>query len=388
MRVAMYWHNGRSLGHTAEVAKISHAISNGMPNAHLVGLTGAYKGLDMLNEKMDVIKLPGFANFDKLSGWDYTGRQGMEAEELFKCRTELAECFMRNYDPDIFMVNHVPFGLNDELKPTLNLNRKGTRILTLRGILFDREKTNREYFKGDAVKWIADKYDALFVHIDPNIFSIEDNYDIPAVLREKIQYTGYLSCKNDLSKIDARFMTNLDVNKKIVVASMGGGQGAIDIWKSMLAGLKENKDNFDEAYLITGPYLETEDSIYLDNLQKECDWLHIIKYVSNMQIWMAASDLFIGAAGSNMIGEILAVGCNSILIPRQIREVEQHVHSKILSDKSIVRMCELVDVLGGKIGSVITEGLKNPLLGKHDILMNGADRYCNYLQKWHDRISR
>ncbi|WP_455950139.1 glycosyltransferase family protein [Eubacterium sp.] len=385
MRVAMYWHNGRSLGHTAEVAKISHAIEKGMPDDYLVGVTGAYKGLDMLADKMDVVKLPGFANFDKLSGWNYTGKQGMQPEELFKCRSEMIHCFMNNYEPDLFMVNHVPYGLYDELKPTLELKPRGKRILTLRGILFDREKTNREYFKGDAAKWIIDKYDALFVHIDPSIFAIEDNYDIPSELLNRIQYTGYLTCKNSMSKEEARKCLNIDEGKKIIVASMGGGQGAIEIWDNILKGLKENSDNYDEAYLITGPYLEEDDYKKMKSLEEEDESIKIIKYVNNMQTWMIACDLFIGAAGSNMIGEVLATGCNSILIPRQVREIEQHLHSKILSEKGIVRMCELGDVLDGELSKVITLGLKEPICEKSNILMNGLDRYTDYIKKWYER---
>ncbi len=383
MRIVMYWHNGRSLGHTAEVAKITHAIEKDMPEDFLVGMTGAYKGLDMLSNKMDVVKLPGFANFDKLSGWNYTGRQGMEPKELFQCRTELMECFMKNYEPDIFMVNHVPYGLYNELEPTLNLTKKGKRFLTLRGILFDREKTNREYFKGEVAKWIADKYDALFVHIDPNIFSLEENYDIPTELLDRIQYTGYLSCMSNMSVNEARDLLGVDQDKRIIVSSMGGGQGAIDIWTSILNGLKKNSEYYDEAYIITGPYLESEDFIKLKELEHEVKGVHVIRYVNNMQTWMSASDLFIGAAGSNMIGEVLATSCNAILIPRQVREVEQHVHSKILSDKGIIRMCELQDVLEGKINRVIYEGLTEPIKKKSGILMNGSDRYCGLLKKWY-----
>jgi len=383
MKIVCYWHNGRSLGHTAEVAKIAGAIEKGMPEAHLVGLTGAYKGLDMLPKKMDIIKMPGFANFDKLSGWNYTGRQGMEPEELFKCRSDLAKCFVSYYNPDIVFVNHVPYGLYDEMKPTLELKNRKMRVLTLRGILFDREKTNREYFNAEPAKWIDEQYDAIFVHIDPNIFNLEDNYDIPAELKRKIQYTGYLPCRENIEKEKAREQLNLNKEKKIVVGSMGGGQGAYKIWEKIIVASKKLSGE-KEVYLITGPYLEFDDKQRLEDIAKEFEWLHLITYVPDMKVWMAASDLFIGAAGSNMIGEILAVGCNAILVPRQVREVEQHVHAKILSDKKIVRMCELQEVYDGKLDTLMEEGLKEPLSGEHTILMNGSDRYCSYIKKWYE----
>ena len=53
----MYWHNGRSLGHTSEVAKISKGLSEKLPNVKLLGVTGAFKGLDMVSKDMEIVKV-------------------------------------------------------------------------------------------------------------------------------------------------------------------------------------------------------------------------------------------------------------------------------------------------------------------------------------------
>lgn len=381
----MYWHNGRSLGHTAEVAKISKAIEKDMPSNFMAGLTGAYTGLDMLSKKMDLVKLPGFSNYDRLSGWNYTGRQGMQPDELFACRAEIATSFIKHYKPDIFLVNHVPKGLYDELATALLLPRNGMRILTLRGILFDKEKTDREYFKGEALRWLLNTYDAIFVHIDPNVFSLEENYHIPLEVSQRIQYTGYLTEESSFSKKVARKQIGIDEEQKIVVCSMGGGQGAFDIWKNIIEALKNNINLFDMAYLILGPYLEPEDAKKIIELQNTYAWLQVKTYVADMPVWMTASDLMIGAAGSNMLGEILACKCNSIVIPRQVREVEQHIHSTILSNMKLVRMCALQDVLNGSLNKMVATALTEPLSISKSPLMNGSSKYCTYLSDWYNR---
>lgn len=381
MRISMYWHNGRSLGHTAEVAKISHALVKDMPNATLVGLSGAYRGLDLLPESMDIVKLPAFVNYDKASGWDMSGRQGMDVKALFQLRSEMSKVLIRHYKPDIFLINHLPYGAENELAPALSNTKSGLRVLTLRGVLFDREKTTREYFSSKHTKWIHDNFDAIFVHVDPNVFMLEEYYDVPIELRDRIQYTGYLANKSSLTKNKAREQLNINSEERIIVASMGGGQGAFDIWKSVITALKTNEKSFDKAIVVTGPYLELNESIELNKLASEIPWLQVIKYVPNMTTWMTASDLFIGAAGSNMLGEILATGCNSIAIPRQVREAEQRIHSALLEQKGILRVCNLEDVLEGKLDKIVNDGLNEAIIPNNNLMLNGASRYADLLSK-------
>ncbi len=39
-RIALYWHNGRSLGHTVRSATLGQSLLNQMPNSIVVGITG------------------------------------------------------------------------------------------------------------------------------------------------------------------------------------------------------------------------------------------------------------------------------------------------------------------------------------------------------------
>jgi len=52
-RIALYWHNGRSLGHTVRCATLGQSLLNQMPNSIVVGITGASKGFDLLPPEMD-----------------------------------------------------------------------------------------------------------------------------------------------------------------------------------------------------------------------------------------------------------------------------------------------------------------------------------------------
>ncbi|UUN30828.1 glycosyltransferase family protein [Streptomyces sp. FIT100] len=381
MRIAMYWHNGRSLGHTAESAKVAHGLSGSGEEVQISGLTGAYRGLDLLPAGMDVVKLPAFTNYDSVAGWGTRGRTAMETGPLFRMRAEMAEVFLRHYAPDVLLVNHLPRGAGDELVPALTGTRGsgGRRVLTLRGVLFDAGKTDREYFRGESARWIDRHFDAIHVHTHPEVFRLEDHYSVPDFLRGRIQYTGYLVAESRLGRDAARAELGVDDGERLVLAAMGGGQGAMPLWTALIDALAERSTEFDRARLVTGPYLEPADAEALRERAAPLPWLEIVSYEPSMMTWMAAADLFIGAAGANMLSEVLAVGCNSVVIPRQVRESEQRIHARLLANRGLVRMSDLDEVLSGAVGPTLTEALREPLSPKAGHLLGGARRYAALL---------
>lgn len=381
MRIALYWHNGRSLGHTAESAKIAHALVRDLPGASLAGISGAYRGLDMLPAELDLVKLPAFVNFDRPHGWDLAGRQGFDKAQLFRVRAELAEVFLRHYAPDVLLVNHEPRGLYREMVPALTGSRSGVRILTLRGVLSDRAKTNAEYFEGEAGRWLAEHFDAIFVHCDPQVFRLEEAYDIPEELRGRIRHLGYLTEPSGEDRGAARRRLGVDPGARLVVATMGGGQGALPIWRAVLAALDASRDELSEAYLVTGPYLEPEDRARLETLVADRPWARLAFYEPDLRAWMAAADLVLGAAGSNMLSEVLAAGANAVVIPRQVRESEQLIHSRLLADRGLVRACTLEGVEAGDLVGLVAEGLRHPLRPGTDVVMGGCRRYADEIRR-------
>ena len=112
-----------------------------------------------------------------------------------------------------------------------------------------------------------------------------------------------------------------------------------------------------------------------------------MEYVSNMQTWMTASDLFIGAAGSSMLGEIISTSCNAIVIPRQIREIEQYIHSYELSKKGLLRVSSLKETCEGKLEKLILEAIKEPIdSSKHNINIDGLKNYPSLIQRKYEEV--
>jgi predicted glycosyltransferase len=359
--VALYWHNGRSLGHTSRIAKVARYLLRSPDPYSVAGITGAYRGWDLLPTDVDIIKIPSFANFDDPTGWNLRPRLALGEDALRQARTDLITTFLGHYRPEVLLTDHIPRGTDDELVPSLEAHYPQHAVLGLRGVLFDRDKTFRKYFGPGRGPWVLDHYCQFNVHTHPEVFDLADYYRIPREAADRLHYTGYLSEPCPLTRDQARELVRIDPDQRLVVVAMGGGQGAGDLWRALSDALTARRALFDRALLVPGPYLEPDAQRALRQWWAADPAVDIRMYEPDLAPWMRACDLFIGAGGVNMLGEVLATGANAVVIPRQIREIEQQVHTQRLQDLALVRKVDLPDALGGALKAAIPRALAEPL---------------------------
>ncbi|WP_433195850.1 glycosyltransferase family protein [Nocardia sp. CA-107356] len=362
-KVALYWHNGRSLGHTSRTAKVARYLLRSPDLYSVAAVTGAYRGLDLLPAEVDIVKIPSFANFDDPTGWNLRPRLAVDHDTLNRIRTDLITTFLRHYQPEVLMSDHIPRGTDDELVPALEAGYARHAVLSLRGVLFDRAKTMRKYFGAHGRgPWLLDHYCQFNVHTDPEIFDLAAYYDIPQEAAQRLHYTGYLAEPVTYTREQARALLDIDPDQRLLVAAMGGGQGAGAIWRALSSALDASRELFDRALLVTGPYLEPADQKALCQHWDSDPAIEIRTYEPDLLPWMRSCDLFIGAAGANMLGEVLATDANAVAIPRQVREIEQQAHSQRLHDLGLLRKVELPQALGGALDTLIPRALNDPLI--------------------------
>src|SRR5699024_1763278 len=95
---------------------------------------------------MEIVKVPGFENFDTEDGLIFKNKFGVSRNELFDIRSKIINIAINAYQPNFFLVNHEPYGLDGELKQTLLDLKNCKKILTLRGVIYGAEETNFDYF--------------------------------------------------------------------------------------------------------------------------------------------------------------------------------------------------------------------------------------------------
>jgi predicted glycosyltransferase len=378
--IAFYWHNGRTLGHTSGSAKIAQGLVREPDlDVGLLGITGAVHGLDLFPESMDILRLPSFKNFDGDPALRPVPRIRMTAEELFALRTELISVLFRHVEVDALVVNHFIRGFYDELVPVLAGPRSYPAILSLRGILWDKQKTQRQYLSGDAVDWIDRTFDHICLHIDERVFRFEEFYDVPRQLRSRIRYMGYLAEPTSDAREQVRSALGLENSERLVVANLGGGEGTVELWRQVLAAIELNANQFDRAVLVAGPYMRDDEYAELATAVRD-ERVSCQRYRPDVASLIQAADLFIGAAGSGTVAEVLAARANAILIPRLVIDAaEQELHAARLAALGLIRTRSRADVCSQGLTDLVAAALAEPVQPITADLLGGPSRYRDLL---------
>src|SRR5215467_10551942 len=208
-RIALYWHNGRSLGHTVRSATLGQAILNNIPASIIVGITGASKGLELLPPGMDLVKIPSYLTYDATGGVRATPLLPVAKAQFQRIRENLISTFVQDFQPHALIVDFHPEGKNGELIPTVLNSPKTHKVLGLRGILGSPVETNRDFFNPHLVAFIQEHFSAIHVYIDQLVCRLEDYYAIPGSLSAMFKYTGYVTRPTVSTKAEARALLEL-----------------------------------------------------------------------------------------------------------------------------------------------------------------------------------
>jgi predicted glycosyltransferase len=359
-RIALYWHNGRSLGHTVRCATLGQALLNQIPTSIVVGITGASKGLELLPPDMDLIKIPSYLTYDDTGGVRTTPLLSVAKEQFQRIRENLLSTFVQDFQPHALIVDFHPEGKKGELIPTVLNSPKTHKVLGLRGILGSPAETNRDFFNPRLVAFMQEHFSAIHVYIDQQVYRLEDYYEIPGSLSAMFKYTGYVTRPTISTRAEARSLLELAPDARIIVISFGGGQGTEPIWQTILSGLSKFQKHFDYAYLSAGPYLEGDAYERLQtHISQHPGWIWT-RLLNPLPTWIKASDFFIGSGGYNSLAEIIATGANALIIPRQLNEREQEIHAKELANLHILRIANLDTILNEDVSSLLEMCLKEP----------------------------
>lgn len=361
-----YWHNGRSLGHTATCAAILRRIHEMAPEVRLTALTGATHGLELLPPGMEIEPLPSFRSADQPGGARVKPSTGEDLAVFQRRRSDTARAFMVRSAPDVLLVDHLPWGWRGELTAAIESTPRTRKVLTLRGVLFDAPTTRDEYVVDGRAEWIAAHYDTLCVHNDPDVFRLEDEYAFPPSLTKKLSYSGYLAPPPAYGRVEARQRLGLSAASRVATITMGGGQGAADIWHAALKAVAPL--GFDTVHCVLGPYLEPELRDHIVAAGSRVRGFEAVDFSVDLPLWLCSADLVVSAAGAGGLGEILATGANAVVIPRQLREAEQRIHARRLEELGLVRMVDLADIGGDRLRTQIECAMARPLAGRHTAL--------------------
>ena len=220
----MYSHDSFGLGHLRRCREIAHSLVQSTSRLSVLILSGSpIIGNFDFRTRVDFVRIPGVI---KLRNGDYTSLSlHMDIEETLELRESIIRHTADTFDPDLFIVDKEPWGLRGEVKQTMEmLKKRGTPIvLGLRDVMDEPAALAPEWERKNVLPALESLYDELWVYGMKEVCDPFDGIDLPAAVKLKTRYTGYLRRHVPVAGSSPQLTTPED--PFILVTAGGGGDG-------------------------------------------------------------------------------------------------------------------------------------------------------------------
>ena len=337
--VMAYSHDGFGLGHLRRNTGIAARFVQDIPGSNVLLVIGCPQGAFFESPPgVDFVKVPSVVKVG--TGVHRPLNLRINHKKMKALRLSMIQKVTEVFQPDVFLVDHVPAGISGELLPTLQMLRERENppriVLGMRDII-DAPEVVRELWRRDEIyKAIRDHYDEVLIYGCQSVFDTAGQFGLDVELPGKITYCGYVS-SGEPYKTRERMRELLRVgNKKLIVVTAGGGRDAYPMLETCLGAFRLlGKDAPFEAILIAGPLMRPEEKKRLESQLGGLN-VRILSQVFENLDYVNAADLVITMAGYNSLVEILQLRKKSLVIPRLGPSAEQVMRANLFAERGLI----------------------------------------------------
>jgi predicted glycosyltransferase len=350
--VLMYSPDSIGLGHMRRNSAIAEGLVKEMPGISNLLLVGSSAGVYFdLPLGSDCVKLPSIL---KTGSNQWTPKSLYVPNEVARrIRSRIITETALALEPDVFLVDHVPSGIWDELVPALkalrSMPQRPQLVLGLRDILGAPEEICAQWQSTGIYDLIDEYYDNILIYGSPDIFPTADLYGLSERFADRIRYCGFVH----LAKAGtAARNVNPANGKPKVVMTAGGGHDASPMMQFVLNALVDQNRMPDiDLLVVTGPLMPLECRNQIAALAEQLN-AQCISSTPHLQSYLNSADTIITMGGYNTVMEAIATGVPTIVIPRTGPSAEQRYRATLFADLGLVRS---VDLLEGSAQQLLAE---------------------------------
>lgn len=339
---------------------------------------------------MQVIQLPGLQmdnTFSRLTPCDET----LNLEAVKKTRSQMLCNIYRTIQPDILITELYPFGrkaFRFELDPLLDEIQKDEKnsckcFSSVRDILVEKTE-GKEKFEMRVVKTLNRYFDGVLIHGDPEIVLLARTFGRFSQITIPCYYTGYIVPQSntieDKDLIEPRDLLHLPRQRKLIVASIGGGNVGGKLLESSARAvtLLKSKEHDIHLQIFTGPYCSTETINSLNHFA--CSYITVDRFTDNFIEWLKAADLSISMGGYNTSMNLAQSGIPALVLPFGQNQ-EQRMRAELLEPHCGISILSENDCSPPLLAERILGKLKQEKKPA-DILLNGAEKTVTLLKRF------
>ena len=358
----MYSHDTYGLGHIRRTMAIANHLRD--KDTNVLILTGSpIAGRFQFPEQVDFVRIPGMI---KRTNEEYQSLSiKIDEKQALSIRTNIILATAQTFKPNLFIVDKEPLGLKKEVLPTLKWFKEEhsttKTVLGLRDILDESSVIQKDWQEKNVYSYLEELYSEIWVYGNKEIYNPIEKYNIPAVIHDRVKFTGYIPRKRlclEKKKSVRKQYRIMDEDKFVLVTTGGGGDGfeVIDHFLDMHDYYPTSLPF--KSMIITGPFMPKQTR---EGIKKRAQKFGIktIPFHPRMEELITAADLVISMGGYNTICEILTQQTPSLIIPREYPRQEQLIRAKRLKKQGLLDFIPWTEVtpqkLREKVFSLIKE---------------------------------
>ena len=377
MNIFIYCQHVVGIGHLCRMMEIIRALKD--HNVTLI-LGGPPVNIT-IPANVNVIQLPGLmmdAKYTRMFPVD----PGQSLEETKHKRKKILLDLVVDIRPDVLLIELYPFGrggFHFELEPFLSAVRTSYKqpppiVCSLRDILV--EKKDQQKFEQRALDRLNPYFDALLIHGDPNVITLDTTFSRVADIRIPVVYTGYICQKPKQGDREyIRKQLHLKFEDKLIVVSAGGGSFGYRILEAAIKAHAVLESSEIRMQVFTGPYLN--ENKFTELTQLAAPGTTIERFSDNFPAWLAAADLSISMGGYNTTMNVIAADTPALIFPYS-HDREQGLRAEKLAPLTNLTILGEKDLapalLGQKITGMLDQQTKEPA-----VQLDGAEQTAAYI---------
>ncbi|HEV8032710.1 MAG TPA: glycosyltransferase [Stellaceae bacterium] len=334
-RILIYSHDSFGLGHLRRCRAIAHSLVEADSSLSVLILSGSpIIGSFDFRSRVDFVRIPGVI---KLRNGEYVSLNlHIDIEETLAMRSSIIRHTAEIFDPDMLIVDKEPLGLRGEVRPTLDLLRaRGTPlVLGLRDVMDEPSALESEWERKNAIPALSDYYNEIWVYGLPQICDPLAGLHLPASVRRRMVYTGYLH-RNAPAAVAAPEMADLTDGEFLLATAGGGGDGdgLID-W--VLSAYEHDPGGLPPMVLVFGPFMLSDLQAAFAVRAARLPKVSTITFDTRLETLMTRAAGIIAMGGYNTFCEILSFDKPALIVPRTMPRMEQFIRAQRAAELGLV----------------------------------------------------
>ncbi|AFY54976.1 putative glycosyl transferase [Rivularia sp. PCC 7116] len=385
MKIMVYSHDAFGLGNIRRMLAICEHLLTEIPQLSILLLSGSpmLQGF-RLPRGLDYIKLPCLNRGN--TGEFAVKYLGIDIDKTLKMRSELILSAAVNFQPDLFLVDKKPLGIENELTTAVNYihqNLPETKlVLLLREILNSPEKTIPEWQKSRYTEVIDKFYQLLLIVGSQQVFDFCKEYKLPHSVTDKTHFCGYIGRPQDC-KINQNIREELQLEPldKLVVVTPGGGEDGYELINTYLQGqeLLKNSQYRIKSLVFCGPEMPQKQKQELCAMAVKYPNVEMREFTNDLMSYLSIANAVVSMGGYNTVCEIMSAAKPAIIVPRIQPSQEQLIRSQRMHDLGLLRSIHPQENTPQALMTQLFQILENPQVPKN-IDLEGLPRITHHIR--------